>query len=53
MRRALFALWILIAPGLALLTVTGCEQEVKSVRSEQRVEESEPQMQSPGKTVLE
>jgi len=53
MRRVLFALLILVAPVLTLMATTGCEPEIKTVRSTERIEETEPQMTSPGEPILE
>jgi len=52
MRRVILSWLILAAPVVALLTA-GCEQEVKSVRQTEQVQESEPQMVSPGSEVIE
>ena len=36
-----------------VVATTGCESEVKTVNKTERVTESEPEMVSPGKEVLE
>jgi hypothetical protein len=53
MRRALLSLVILVAPVLSVLATTGCEPEIKTVHSETTIQETEPQMTSPGDEVLE
>lgn len=53
MTRVLVSLLFVSAPLLLLLASTGCEPETKSVQKTERVEESEPQMVSPGEPVVE
>jgi hypothetical protein len=53
MHRQLLALLIAIAPVAMILSLTGCGDEVKSVRKSERQEESPPTMVSPGEEVLE
>jgi len=53
MFRGLLSLLIAAAPIVVLLPAAGCEQEVKTVKREERVEESEPQMVSPGEPIVE
>lgn len=52
MRRMLLALCIAAAP-LVLFSSAGCEQKVKTYSKTERVEQSEPQMVSPGEPVVE
>ncbi|NLX12982.1 MAG: hypothetical protein GXY44_04905 [Phycisphaerales bacterium] len=51
MRRTFFALLLLVAPWLALL-VAGCEQKITTIQKEERIEQSEPRMVSPGEEQL-
>ncbi len=51
MRRTLLALLILAAPWLALLAA-GCEQKITTIQKEERIEQSEPKMVSPGEEQL-
>lgn len=54
MHRKLLALLIAAAPVAMILSLTtGCEDKVKTYKKTERVEESEPQMTSPGEEVLE
>lgn len=53
MYRALLVLVMAAAPAIVLLGATGCEPEVKTVHQKQTVQESEPQMVSPGQEVVE
>lgn len=52
MKRLLLALWIAFGP-LVLLSMSGCEKEVRTYDRKQTVQESEPKMVSPGEPVLE
>jgi hypothetical protein len=52
MRRVILSWLILAAPVISILAA-GCEQEVKSVQQTERVQETEPQMVSPGTEVIE
>jgi len=53
MRRMILAWFVAAVPILTILAVAGCEPEVKSVQKTERVQESEPQMVSPGQEKLE
>lgn len=53
MLRQLAALLIAAAPVVMILSLSGCQDEVKTVRQTERVEESEQRMVSPGEEVLE
>ncbi len=53
MTRLLMAGAMLVLPAMTLLTAAGCDPEVRTVHKTERVEESEPQMVSPGEPVLE
>jgi len=53
MYRALLALIVAVAPAIAFLGSAGCEQEVRTVDEKTTVQESEPQMVSPGTEVVE
>ncbi len=53
MRRVILAWLVLLAPACTILATAGCEQETKSVQRHERVDETEPQMTSPGKDVVE
>lgn len=53
MRRGILSLLILVAPVIALLATTGCEDEIKTVQKTERIEESEPQPVQQGTEVLE
>jgi hypothetical protein len=53
MRRAILAWLVLLAPACTFLATTGCEQEHKSVQRTESIHETEPQMTSPGKEVVE
>ena len=49
-----FLVCVLIAlSGSALIGSAGCSHKTTTVQAEQRTEESEPQMVSPGEEVLE
>ena len=48
MFRGILALLIFVVPLLTMLAASGCEQEIKSVHKTERIEESQPQMTSPG-----
>ncbi len=53
MRRGLLSLLILVAPAVMLSATTGCEQKITSVQQSEQIQETEPQMTSPGQEVLE
>ena len=53
MRRGLLALLILIAPVATALFAAGCEQKVTTIDKSERIEETPPEMVSPGEPVLE
>ena len=53
MRRVILAWLVLLAPACMFLATAGCEPEIKSVQRNESVHESEPQMTSPGKEVVE
>jgi hypothetical protein len=53
MHRSLIALLLLLAPALVLPLAAGCAQKVTTVERKESVHESEPQMVSPGKEVVE
>ncbi|HOB76650.1 MAG TPA: hypothetical protein PKG54_19240 [Phycisphaerae bacterium] len=52
MRRFLLILWLAVGPSL-LLAVSGCAQEVRTQSHSERIQQSEPQMVSPGDPILE
>ena len=53
MRRGVFSLLIVIAPAIALLSAAGCDDKIESVQRTESVQESEPEMVSPGDTIVE
>ena len=53
MARIFLSTWILLAPAAFLLATTGCGSEVKTVQRTERVEESQPEMVSPGDEIVE
>lgn len=54
MRRVCLAILILIAPGLLVLTVSGCEEKTVTVQQSEGRHTSEPEMVAPGTdTVVE
>lgn len=52
MKQILLIAWLAVAPAM-LVALAGCENEVRTVDRKQTVQESEPQMVSPGTEVLE
>jgi hypothetical protein len=53
MGRVILAWLVAFAPVVTILAAAGCEPEVKSVQKSERIEQSEPQMTSPGEPVVE
>ncbi len=53
MTRKLIAILVLVAPALVLPLASGCAQKITTVQKTERIEQSEPQMVSPGEEVLE
>jgi len=48
------ARWVLVALSLGLCAAsTGCSSRTTTVQTHERIEESEPQMVSPGEEVVE
>ncbi len=53
MRRAILAWLMFVSPLCGLLATAGCGPEIKSVQQSERIEQTEPQMTSPGQEVVE